>query len=179
MEIVTDLKRVQKRAFGNLVLALGNFDGVHLGHLEILGLIQKHAQTFRGEAAVFTFKEHPQRILHRKEDPLILTSLIHKLTLLKQAGIRLCFLVDFTAAISEKSPEAFVREVLVDTLGIRAVCLGFNARFGHNRSGDSRLMKQLAEKYRFTFLEAPSYELEGQVVSSSLIRSLVREGKLK
>ncbi len=178
MEIVTDLEQFQKKDNPNLVVALGNFDGVHLGHLEIIRTIRERAKKIGGRAAVFTFREHPQRILHRKEDPPILTSLIHKLFLLKQALVDVCFLVDFTPALSRKSPEDFVRQIFIDTLGAREICLGFNARFGHDRVGDSKLMKELGGRYQFTFLEAAPFKVKEHVVSSSTIRSLIRDGKL-
>ncbi len=178
MEIVSDLRSFQKKKYPNLVVALGNFDGVHLGHLKILSTISERAKKISGAARGFTFREHPQRVLHRKDDPPILTSPLHKLVLLKQACLDLCFLVDFTPAFSLEEPEDFVRQVLLETLGAQEICLGFNAKFGHARSGDSALMRKLSEKYHFKFSEAPPFEVDGQVVSSSLIRSLVREGKL-
>ncbi len=178
MEIVTKLEQFRKKDFPSLVVALGNFDGVHLGHLEIIRTIRERTKRINGTSAVFTFREHPQRVLHRKEDPPILTSLIHKLFLLEQASVDLCFLIDFTLALSKKSPEDFVKQVFIDTLGAREICLGFNARFGHDRSGDSKLMKQLALKHKFAFLEAGPFQIGGQVVSSSAIRSLIHEGRL-
>lgn len=178
MEVVTDFERFQKGAFPNLVVALGNFDGVHLGHVEILKMVTERARCLGGTAAVITFREHPQRILHEKEDPPVLTSLVHKLFLLKQASVDLCFVIEFTLPLSKKGPEDFVREILIQALGAREICLGFNARFGHDRSGDCQLMKKLSSQYEFTFLEAPPFQVIGQVVSSSLIRSLVCEGKL-
>ena len=179
MEIVTDLNCFQKRDYPKLVVALGNFDGVHLGHFEILSTICKRAKSIGGTAAVFTFREHPQRVLHRRDDPPILTSLIHKLALLTQASLDLCFLIDFTPSLSHEAPEDFVRKIFIETLGAQEICLGFNARFGHGRSGDSSLMRKLAEKYQFKFLEAGPFKIDDQVVSSSAIRSLVREGKLE
>lgn len=178
MEIVTHLERFRKSEYPDLVVALGNFDGVHLGHLEILKVISERAKLIGGTSAVFTFKEHPQRVLHRKEDPPILTSLIHKLFLLKRAAVDLCFLIDFTLPLSRKSPEDFVRQIFIETLGAREICLGFNARFGHDRTGDSHLMRRLAEAHQFAFLEADPFQVKGRVVSSSAIRSLVQEGKL-
>lgn len=178
MEIITDISHFRKAQHPKLVLALGNFDGVHLGHWDILQKIGRRAQEIGGTSAVFTFKEHPQRVLHQKEDPPILTSLIHKLHLLNQA-VDLCFLIDFTLELSKKSPEDFVRQVLIESLGAKEICLGFNARFGHGRSGDSRLMKQLASKYGFVFHEVPPFQVGAKMVSSSLIRSLICEGKLK
>lgn len=178
MKIVTDLKQFRKDEFSNLVVALGNFDGVHLGHLEIIRTIRERAKKIGGRSAIFTFKEHPQRILHRKEDPPILTALVHKLFLLKKEEVDLCFLIDFTVELSQKTPEEFIREIFVERLGAREICLGFNARFGHNRAGDSHLMRQLAARHGFGFLEAPPFEVEGRVVSSSAIRSLIQEGEL-
>ncbi len=178
MLIVTDLSSFDKRSCPDLVVALGNFDGVHLGHHEILRLIRSRARKLGGRAGVFTFREHPQRVLHAEEKPAILTSLVHKLYLLNRTGIDLCFLMEFTEQLSLKSPEAFVREILLGSVGAREICMGFNARFGHNRIGDSRLMKQLAETDGFVFHEAPPFQLEDTVISSSAIRTQVRAGKL-
>ncbi len=178
MKIVSDLRSFKKQEFPKLVLALGNFDGVHLGHQAIIKTISERAKRIGGVSAVFTFKEHPQRVLHQKEDPQILTSLVHKLYLLQQYGLDLCFLIDFTIDFSKKNPEEFVREIFVDSLGAAEICLGYNARFGHDRSGDSNLMRQLAQKHGFEFLEAPPLKIGSRVVSSSAIRSLIQEGKL-
>ena len=123
MEIITDIEHFRKEKHPKLVLALGNFDGIHLGHLDILKKVSERAREIGGTSAVFTFKEHPQRVLHQKEDPAILTSLVHKLHLLKQA-IDLCFLIDFTIELSKKSPEEFVRQILVESLGAKEICLG-------------------------------------------------------
>ena len=179
MEIITDLSSFRKAEYPNLVVALGNFDGLHLGHMEILRLIRDRAKQINGTSAVFTFKEHPQRVLGGKDAPPILTSLVHKLFLLEQTGIDLCFLVDFTIPLSKTKAEDFVSERLIEQLGAREICLGFNARFGQGRQGDSPLMRQLSRIHSFAFIEAPSFAIEGQVVSSSLIRSLVREGRLE
>ncbi len=178
MKIVTDLNCFNKKDHRNLIVALGNFDGVHLGHQAIIKKISHRAKQIGGLSAVFTFKEHPQRVLHKKEDPQILTSLIHKLYLLEQYGLDLCFLIDFTADFSKKNPEEFVRQIFIETLGATEICLGFNARFGRDRSGNSDLMNQLAQKYGFAFLEAAPFKIGTRVVSSSAIRSLIQEGNL-
>ncbi len=178
MKIVTDLRSFDRKKFPGLVVALGNFDGVHLGHRAIIKKISDRAKRIGGISAVFTFKEHPQRILHRKEDPAILTSLSHKLYLLEQYGLDLCFLIDFTIEFSKKKPEEFVKQIFVNALGAQEICMGFNARFGHDRSGNSEFMKELSRKYGFVFLEAPPLKIEKKVISSSLIRSLIRKGDL-
>ena len=179
MKIVTDLARFDKKKFPKLVIALGNFDGVHRGHLEMIRMIREEAKKLGAFAAVFTFREHPQRILHRKENPPILTSLVHKLLLLQQAGLDLCILIDFTEALSQKEPDEFIRDIFVDRLGAKVVCMGFNARFGRNRSGDIKKMDELSHQYGFSFLQAPAFQVSGETVSSSMIRSLVKEGRLE
>lgn len=178
MKIVTDLSKFDKRSWPRLVVALGNFDGVHLGHRRILEIVCQRAREIGGASAVFTFREHPQRVLRAPRAPKILTSLIHKLFLLEQSGIDLCFLIDFSISFSKMSAEAFVREELIETLGAREICMGFNARFGRNREGDSRLMQKLAETERFHFVEAAPYRVGETIVSSSTIRSLVETGRL-
>lgn len=178
MKIVTDLNCFNKKDYPNLIVALGNFDGVHLGHQAIIKQISEQSKRIGGTSAVFTFKEHPQRVLHQKENPQILTSLIHKLYLLKQSRLDLCFLIDFTIDFSKKSPEEFVKQIFVEKLGATGICLGYNARFGHDRLGNSELMNRFAEKYRFEFIESPLLKIETQVVSSSTIRSFIQEGRL-
>ena len=117
MEIITELSSFHKEDHPNLVVALGNFDGLHLGHVEILRLVRDRAKQISGTSAVFTFREHPQKILAGKDAPPILTSLIHKLFLLEQSGIDLCFLVDFTVSLSKTQAEDFVRQHLIEQLG--------------------------------------------------------------
>src|SRR3989338_6780699 len=173
MKIVTDLSKFDKAQYSNLVVGLGNFDGVHLGHLAILNRVRERARQIGGNATVLTFREHPQKVLAGDGALKILTSLIHKLVLLEESGIDLCFVIDFSIEFSKTSAEEFVRDGLIGTLAAREICLGFNARFGHGREGDSSLMKKLAERYDFHFIETPPFGINGKIVSSSLIRSLI------
>ena len=179
MKVVTDLSQYQPRAYPNLVVALGNFDGLHLGHERLIKLIRSRAKELHGTAAVFTFREHPQRVLHGTGEPKILTSLTHKLELIKTAGIELCFLIDFTLPFSRKSAEEFILEIFRDRLRAKVVCLGFNARFGRNREGDRRLIEELGRTHGFESMEAPLLEVRNEVVSSSKIRALISEARFK
>jgi riboflavin kinase / FMN adenylyltransferase len=179
MRVVTDLSQFDKSSCQSLILGLGNFDGLHLGHQKIIEIIQERARIKKGVAAVFTFREHPQRVLHQKDDPPILTSLIHKLHLLERSGVDVCFLVDFTMSFSKQKAAEFVSHVFVDQLGASEICLGFNARFGKDRAGDSGTMKALAAQLGIYFLEVPATVIGEQVISSSFIRSLVKTGDLE
>ncbi len=162
-----------------LFLALGNFDGVHLGHQDILKRAVEDARRHNGTAAVFTFPEHPQKILHTGQGPLLLSSIEQKLFLLKNAGIEICFLQSFTEAFSRLEAEEFVGKILCGKLKIRKVYMGYNARFGHGRKGDGDLMQELARQFNFEFERASPVEIGGNPVSSSRIRWLVEAGEFE
>jgi len=178
MRIWTRIKSYQADPGRPLVLALGNFDGVHRGHQEILKRVRDQAGNRNGIAAVLTFSEHPQRILHPQKGPPLLTSPQHRLSLFNPLGIELCFLLPFTREFAKIRPEVFVKEWLVECLQVKEVHLGYNAHFGVNRSGDGRLVKKLSKSLGFDFHEAEPLKLNGEFVSSSLIRRLIQEGDL-
>jgi riboflavin kinase/FMN adenylyltransferase len=178
MEILTHLKRYPIEQSRPLILALGNFDGLHLGHQQILRNVVDHAKKINGVPAVLTFFEHPQRILHPSKEPPLLTSLQHRLFLFQEMGIQICFLLHFTVPFSKTSPEKFVEDCLKRSLGVSEVHLGYNGHFGFDRRGDSSLMKNLSKRLGFKFCETEPVKVGGQFVSSTLIREAVREGDL-
>ena len=161
-----------------LILALGNFDGVHLGHQQILKSVARQAKKRGGIPAVLTFSEHPQRVLHQTGKPPLLTSPQHRLFLFEEQSVEVCFLIHFTLALSKVTPERFVEEWLVKQLAVKEVHLGYNAHFGSGRSGDCRLMKKLAGPLGFDFYEVEPVKIGGEFVSSSLIRQAVQQGDL-
>lgn len=162
-----------------LFLAIGNFDGVHLGHQNILRRVAEDAKRCNGTAAVFTFPEHPQKILHTGQGPLLLSPVEQKIFLLEKFGIEVCFLQSFTEAFSKLEAEDFVQKILCGYLKVKKVYMGYNARFGHGRKGDGDLMRTLAEQYGFEFEKAAPVEITGNPVSSSRIRWLVEAGEFE
>lgn len=179
MQIFTKVESFSPDAKAPLILGLGNFDGVHLGHRKLLGRVLEEARVRKGRAAVFTFQKHPQEVLHPENRPLLLTSPDHKLQIFEELGIEACFFIPFTPEFSRIEPEAFVRDLLKKKLGVEKVFLGTSARFGRDRRGDSGLMAHLAGECGFEFEEIPPVEAEGGVVSSSRIRQLILKGKLE
>ena len=177
MRVWTRLENYSKDSRPPLILALGNFDGVHTGHQRILRKAVERAGQLGGVAAALTFAEHPQRVLHPTKEPTLLTSPEHRLLLLQGFGIETCFLLSFTISFARIDAETFVKEWLVDRLGVREIHLGYNAHFGFDRKGDSNLMRNLSKQLHFEFYEADPVEVDGDFVSSTLIRWLIREGK--
>ena len=170
----TGFKKDPKRP---LVLALGNFDGIHLGHQNLLDYVVKRARQIKGRAAVFTFRKHPQAVLHPLHAPENLQSLEQKLKIFRLRGIEVCFLQDFDRRFSTLSAEGFVKKVLVNQLAIREICVGHNARFGHGREGDADLLRQMGPSEGFDVFQSKPVLWRGAPVSSTAVREAVHQGK--
>lgn len=179
MKIIPDLQKYKSRSSRPVILAIGNFDGYHLGHQKLLKYVAAQARRHHGLAAVLTFPQHPHSILHPERKPLMLTSVEQKLCYLKKAGIDLCFLQSFTKAFAKMMPRDFVEKLLVKKLHIREICMGYDAHFGRGREGDTGLMEQLAREKGFLFREMKPVVLGRRPVSSSRVRELLMKGKIR
>ncbi|MFH1208639.1 MAG: bifunctional riboflavin kinase/FMN adenylyltransferase [Candidatus Omnitrophota bacterium] len=179
MQIIPDLREYKARSSRPVILALGNFDGFHLGHQKLLRYVVTQARKHHGLAAVLTFPQHPHSILHPERKPMMLMSIEQKLFYLAQAGIDLCFLQSFTPAFSKMSPPDFAEKILVKKLHIREICMGHDAHFGHGRKGDTRLMERLAKANGFLFKKMKPVMIDGRPVSSSRVRELLIKGEVE
>ena len=144
-------------------VAVGTFDGVHLGHREVID----------SSESVLTFDPHPVSVVAPRHTPKLLTRPERKAELIASLGVREMIVIPFDAAFAQRSASAFIDEVLVGALGARQVAIGENFRFGHKAQGDARL---LAADERFTTVVRPLLEVDGEIVSSSHIRGLVLAG---
>jgi riboflavin kinase/FMN adenylyltransferase len=179
MQIIPDLQKYKARSSRPIVLALGNFDGFHLGHQKLLRYVVRQAKKENALAAVLTFPEHPHSVLHPGRKPMMLMSVEQKLSYMAEAGIDLCFLQSFTPAFSKLSPQDFVEKILVKKLHIREICMGYDAHFGRGRKGDAGLMERLAKANGFLFRKMGPVILSGKPISSSRVRELLTKGKIE
>jgi len=147
-------------------VAVGTFDGVHLGHREVIA----------GNDTVLTFDPHPRAVVVPDSAPQLLTPLDRKAELIAELGVAELVVVSFDRGWANQTPQTFVDEVLVGTLGATHVSVGENFRFGHKAAGDPAL---LAADARFVTRVAPMVEVDGEVVSSSHIRGLVAGGAME
>ena len=160
-------------------VALGAFDGIHLGHRAILGRAVTLARERGLEALACTFEPHPLEVLQPDRAPRPITTLADRLELIAETGIDTAVVVAFTRAIAALEPEAFVRDALAGTLRAREIVVGFNHRFGRGARGDARLLETLGPSLGFrTHVVAP-LEVDGVPVSSSEIRAALGRGDLE
>jgi riboflavin kinase / FMN adenylyltransferase len=177
MRIVRGLESYRPESTG-AVVALGAFDGIHLGHRAILGtaVTQARRETLRPLAC--TFDRHPMEVLQPEKAPLPITTLDERLELIAETGIETTVVIPFTPAIAAVEPEAFVKDVLLDTLGAREIVVGFNHRFGRAARGDAGLLEQIAPRLGLKAHIVPAFTIDGIAVSSSEIRGALQRGDL-
>jgi len=168
--------------WGLSVVTIGVFDGVHLGHRQIIGHAVARAHAAGLPSVVVTFDPHPSEVVRPGSHPPILTTTRHKADLLEGIGVDVMQVLPFTLALSRWSPEQFVHEVLVSGLQASAVVVGDNFRFGHRAAGDVALLTQLGRRFGFTTEGVPMLRRPGpaddgaSAYSSTLIRTLVAAG---
>ena len=155
-----------------VALTIGNFDGVHLGHRAIVDRLAAQASAVGASPTVLTFDPHPQAVL-RGHAPLALVTAERKLELLEEAGVARVVVLPFDRPLSLVEPESFVKDVLVGELGVRAVVVGTNFRFGHKARGDIAMLASMGETLGFSFEAVPMSELDGRRLSSTEIRNAI------
>jgi riboflavin kinase/FMN adenylyltransferase len=177
MQIVRGLEAFPPDAAPSAV-ALGAFDGIHLGHRAILGTAVSLAQQGRLRAVACTFDRHPTEVLQPDRAPVPITSLEERLELIAETGIDTTVVIPFTPAIAATEAKAFVQDVLIGTLKAHEVVVGFNHRFGRGARGDAQLLETLAGPLGFRAHVVPALTVDGVAVSSSEIRSALQRGDL-
>jgi riboflavin kinase/FMN adenylyltransferase len=177
MRRIDDLNQLEK-PLHNPVLTIGNFDGVHKGHLVLFEKVKERARAIGGESAVMTFEPHPIRVMKPGNDPLLITPTSQKLDLIARAGIEVIFCLPFTREFAAISAEAFVKNILVEKIGVKEIVVGYDYTFGRNREGNTRMLMDMGEKFGFAVHHIGPVHIDHTLVSSTSIRKLVEEGQL-
>ena len=165
--------------FGPSVAAIGNFDGVHLGHRKILNAVVAEARTSGARAIAITFDPHPDQYLRPEQTPRLLTPMPERLRLLAAAGIDAVVVLPFDAELANLSARDFVSRILVQSLGVRGLHEGRNFRFGHGARAGITELKALGEEFDFKVTVHDAVQVHGLEVSSSAIRALVAKGDMR
>ena len=163
---------------GPLVLAIGVFDGVHLGHRAVIQRALTDARAAGGTAVVVTFDPHPARVLRPEQSPLLLTCIQHKQQLISALGVENLLIVPFDKTVAAMEPSEFIREIATAAKPLRQICVGENWSFGKGRTGNIHLLKILGEKMGFAAIGIPDVQMNERPVSSTAIRSAVQAGDI-
>lgn len=177
MQILRKLEEVST-ALGPAVLSVGNFDGVHRGHVQVLRNIVQRARELRSKSMAVSFEPHPVRILRPDSGLKLLTPTPEKVRLLAATGLDAVLLLPFTRDLSLMTPQRFAHDVLKKGLHAREVHEGYNFRFGRKAAGDVQLLAELGRKMSFDVKVYPELRLRGEPVSSSHIRKLIAGGRV-
>jgi riboflavin kinase/FMN adenylyltransferase len=173
MRIFRSLESIMQAAGAHHgAVTVGNFDGVHMGHTQVLAELKGHALAVGGPAVAVTFEPHPRAILFPGEAPRRLCHLHEKLELLRKAGMDEVLLLHFTHELAGWPPEKFARR-LYAALKFHHMHVGYDFAFGHDRAGHTSDLRSLGEQVGFTVSEAAAFEMHGAVVSSSRTRSAI------
>src|SRR4029077_12859343 len=151
-------------------LAIGNFDGIHLGHQAILRAAIAHARQTKAVATALTFDPLPQKVLRPESAPLRVSTIEQRLNCFAEIGLDAAVVLPFTHELAKLSPQEFVDQILVRDLQVRAVFVGENFRFGHKQSGDARLLLEIGAERGFDVGIIPHVVHKGEIVSSTIIR---------
>ncbi len=164
--------------FGPCALSIGNFDGVHAGHRQILRRVVELARERGWRPSVMTFDPHPARVVNPQRAPRLLTTPEERARLMAEEGVEQVLVLPFTAEFSRISPEEFVRDLLVGRLDVRAVLVGSNFRFGYRHAGDTARLAELGAAFGVETVAIPAVRMRGLVISSSEIRKLIEAGRV-
>jgi len=173
------LRHFPATAVAPTVLTIGNFDGVHIGHQAVLGALCRQAQALSTQSCVMTFEPHPREFFMPQQAPARLTSLREKLELFEAAGIQIVHVCHFDAAFAAVSAQAFIRDILHQSLDACAVLVGEDFCFGAKRGGTLETLRAGGEQFGFDVLPVPKIMLGDERVSSTAIREALAVGDLQ
>ncbi len=178
MQVILNLNEITK-PLTNPVLTIGNFDGVHKGHLALFDKVKERAKAIAGQSVVMTFEPHPLKIMRPANGPQLITHTGQKLELIEKAGIDVIVCVSFDREFAAIPARDFVNIILVKKIGIKEIVVGYDYTFGHNREGDINLLREIGNDFGFVVHLVGPIEIDHTLVSSTSIRRLVQEGRLE
>ena len=178
MKVIVDIQKSEER-LKNSYVALGTFDGVHRGHRVLINSAIEKAKKNGGISVVYTFLNHPLEIIAPERVPKMINTIDEKLRLLEEMGVDYVVLQTFDEKYAETSKEEFIDKILIEYLGAKEIFVGFNYTFAERGSGNVEYLKKVAPEKGIKLNEIEAIEYKGQVLSSTLIRKFILEGKIE
>ena len=177
MSIICNLNNLPQD-ITNSVVTIGNFDGVHRAHQKIFKKIIARARDLHGTSVAITFEPHPIKVMFPTKAKPLITLLEQKKELIINQGIDLLLIIEFTAEFAAISARDFVKDILVDKLGVKEIVVGYDYAFGHNRQGNIEVLREMGSLFNFNVQQVDPVYVENVLVSSTSIRNLIMEGNV-
>jgi riboflavin kinase/FMN adenylyltransferase len=175
MDIFWDFNNLRKDE--NTFLTIGTFDGIHVGHKKIIQTLQQKASANNGRSLVVTFDPHPRSVLSNNEVK-ILTTLREKKEILSQLGIQNFLIIRFTKEFSQVNADEFLKDYLLGKVGMKEIFIGYDHHFGKGRAGNKETLEIMGKESGFEVMEIEPVKVNGEVISSTYIRSLLEKGEI-
>ena len=167
-------------AFNRAVLTIGTFDGVHLGHRQILEQLKQEAARIGGETVIITFHPHPRKVVASQQAGFhLLNTIEERIELLKKSGIDHLVIVPFTATFSQQTPEEYIENFLIEKFHPHTIIIGYDHRFGLGRTGNYKLLEACCDRFSFRLKEIPAHVIDENTVSSTRIRQAILDGHVE
>ncbi len=171
----------ESESFANrsTAVGLGNFDGLHVGHMALVNTLISEARIHGLQSVIYTFTKHPENIMRKKLFTPLLTTVGKRVQILSETVLDYVYFDEFDEEYSRMEPESFVKKILLDKLGARLVVAGFNYRFGYMGQGDVGLLRTMGKRYNFRVIIIPPVKVDDEIVSSTAIREYVKKGEME
>lgn len=176
MEIIKLLNYKEKRF--NTAVALGNFDGIHIGHQDLIKTMVNKAKKENLKPSLLLFDTHTKSVLN-SDSPSCITSIDQKIEIAEKLGVEIVYIIKFDKELMKLSADEFVSKILIEKMNSKLIVVGFDYRFGYKALGDSEYLKKLSSQYNFEIEVLNPVKNKGLIVSSSNIRHLIKEGKME
>lgn len=160
-------------------VALGNFDGIHIGHNQLISTLIQKCKENNLESCVYTFGTHPLTVITGKEGPPQITNIYMKKKILQSLGVELLYLEEFNKNFMSLKPDKFVKNILIDKLNCKVVVVGFDYTFGYKAQGNVEFLKKMEKTYGFKVYEINPVTINNTKVGSSIIREYIKSGDIK
>lgn len=178
MHVYRDLKNLP--AFTNSVITIGTFDGVHKGHQKIISRMEEVSRQVRGENIIITFHPHPRIVINPQDNSLrLLNTIDEKIALLARYGVNNLVVVPFSRGFSEQTAGEYIENFLVKNFHPKYIIIGYDHKFGRNRTGDFKLLKEMKLSFGYEMEEIPKQTLEDIEISSTKIRNALAAAEIK
>lgn len=177
MQLITNYSNCPQN-LKNSIVAIGNFDGIHKGHIKLIDQVKQLAKEQNLIPGIVTFNPHPATVFRKDLAPLQITSLPQKHAIIEKFGIEVLFELAFSHEFAQITADNFIIDILLEKLGVKHIVTGSDFVFGYKRQGNNQLIRNLAKQYNFSYTEVLPESYNGEICSSSLVRNYLKTGKI-